>query len=137
MRQIKACGFLIVRGRPDSFLLMIHRDRFDLPKGHLDDGESEMQCALRELREETGISEEDIEVDPNFRFQTQYFVYPKKFNREKCQKTLVIFLAKLCRDVSIQVTEHPSFEWRRWKPPHAIQAETIDPLLAEAERHFA
>jgi len=38
-------------------LLMILRDGvWDLPKGHLDQGENLEQCALREVTEETGIS---------------------------------------------------------------------------------
>jgi 8-oxo-dGTP pyrophosphatase MutT (NUDIX family) len=57
VRQPLSCGFLILRGQPvDSFLLMKHPRRWDLPKGHLDEGETELQCALRELQEETGIS---------------------------------------------------------------------------------
>ncbi len=31
----------------NSFLLMKHRNRYDLPKGHVDSGETEMQTALR------------------------------------------------------------------------------------------
>ena len=52
-RAVKSCGFLVIRGRPiREFLLMRHDDRWDIPKGHVDEGESEMQCALRELEEE-------------------------------------------------------------------------------------
>ncbi|MFN9976001.1 MAG: NUDIX domain-containing protein, partial [Phycisphaerae bacterium] len=50
MKQPLSCGFLIVKGDPiDSFLLMRHPKRWDLPKGHVDPGETEMECALREL----------------------------------------------------------------------------------------
>ncbi len=49
-RAIKACGVLVVRGAPvEQFLLMKHTDRLDLPKGHVEDGESETETALREL----------------------------------------------------------------------------------------
>ena len=54
---IKACGFLVFRDVPDpSFLLMKHPKRWDLPKGHVDPGESEVETALRELHEETGLN---------------------------------------------------------------------------------
>ncbi len=121
----------MVRGDPiESFLLMIHPTRYDVPKGHLDAGESELQCALRELQEETDIAPEDVELDPHFRFATSYTVQPKKFNFEPCIKTLVIFLARLNREVDIIPSEHTGYEWRIWNPPHHVQAETIDPLLA-------
>ncbi len=38
-------------------LLMIYREEhWDIPKGHLDEGESLQECALREISEETGVS---------------------------------------------------------------------------------
>ncbi len=39
-------------------ILLIHRPRYDdwsVPKGKRDDGESDEQCAIREMHEETGI----------------------------------------------------------------------------------
>jgi len=137
MRKTKSCGFLLVRGEPvDSFLLMKHPTRYDLPKGHVDPGESELECALRETEEETGIPADDIEVDATFRFTTQYPVRYKKFGKEPAEKTLVIFLGRLKRDVPIALTEHDGYEWFRWNPPHKIQTNTIDPLLEQLAKHL-
>jgi bis(5'-nucleosidyl)-tetraphosphatase len=137
MSEVKSCGFLIIRGDPIcEFLLMRHADRWDLPKGHVDAGETEMQCALRELQEETGISPDDIEVLDGFRFTTQYQVRGKRDGRLH-DKTLVVFLARLVRDVKIDPTEHGGYRWFAWNPPHAIQAWTIDPLLAAVEKFIA
>lgn len=128
--EVKSCGFLIIRGEPiREFLLMRHDDRWDLPKGHVDEGETEMQCALRELDEETGITAGDIEVVPNFRFTLEYPVFDKRRGGH-CDKTLVVFLARLKRDVKIGATEHVGYEWFAWSPPHKMQTRTIDPLLA-------
>lgn len=137
MRKIKSCGVLIVQGDPiDRFLLMVHRDRLDLPKGHVDDGETDLECALRELWEETGISKQDIELDPDFHFETQYIVRRKKIGKKDRLKTLIIFLARLTGDVDIQLTEHIGYRWVAWQPPHRIQAETIDPLLDHLEQYL-
>lgn len=112
---------------------MRHSSRWDLPKGHMDDGESELDCALRELAEETGIQAADIEIVPGFRFTMEYDVDSKRHG-ERCRKTVVIFLGRLLRAVEISPTEHLGCQWFRWQPPHHIQAQTIDPLLAAVER---
>lgn len=130
MAEVKSCGFLMVRGEPiQEFLLMRHADRWDLPKGHVDPGETEMECALRELWEETGIAANDIEVVNEFRYTQQYPVFDKRRGGH-FDKTLIIFLARLKRDVKIAATEHLGFEWFPWQPPHKIQTRTIDPVLA-------
>ena len=134
MRKLKSCGVLIVRGNPlEEFLLMQHASRLDLPKGHVDPGETEVQCAFRELEEETGITQADVELQDSFRFTTDYFVWPPKYQGEKCHKTLVVFLGLLLRDVAIQPTEHLGYQWCKWDPPHRIQTRVIDPLLAMVE----
>ena len=136
MPDVQSCGFLIVRDEPTpSFLLMKHSTRWDLPKGHIDAGETKMQCALRELWEETGITSEQIVIDPDFKFKHDYVVRHKRDNKKK-EKRLTIFLAQLIKPVTISVTEHESYKWFEWKPPHSIQSETIDPLLAKLAEHW-
>jgi 8-oxo-dGTP pyrophosphatase MutT (NUDIX family) len=137
MRQVKACGVLLFRKYPErAFLLMQHRDRLDLPKGHVEEDESEIQCALREFEEETGIPRESVQIDPHFRFESHYQPREKRYNNEIVDKTLVIFLGYLDRDVPIVATEHIGFVWVSWNPPHRLQAQTIDPLLAAVEQHL-
>ena len=118
-----------------SFLLLKHPNRWDLPKGHVDPGETNMECALRELAEETGIQEQDLIVDPKFKFKQKYMVKSKRTNGKSKAKKLVIYAAKLIRPVELKLTEHDSFEWFDWAPPHSIQEKTIDPLLNEFQQY--
>lgn len=134
--QVRACGVLVMADSPERFLLMRHKDRWDLPKGHVDPGETDVECALREMNEETGIPLDAIELDPFFRFEHQYQVREARSGGELRLKTLVIFLARLTRDVQIDVTEHPGYQWFEWRPPHQIQQQTIDPLLACLARYL-
>jgi 8-oxo-dGTP pyrophosphatase MutT (NUDIX family) len=138
MTQPFSCGFLIVRGNPiESFLLMKHFRRWDLPKGHVDEGETELQCALRELREETGIVPEDIEIDPTFSYENRYMVNQKRYGGKGfVEKKLLVYLARLKNPVKIKVTEHDGYRWFSWNPPHRIQDLTIDSLLETLERHL-
>ena len=50
-------------------------------------------------------------------------------------KTLVVFLGRLVRPVDIQTSEHDGHRWVEWRPPHRIQTQTVDPLLAAVEEY--
>lgn len=54
MRWIRAAG-CIVTDQEGNMLLIRRNDRWDLPKGKVEPGETLLAAALRETREETGI----------------------------------------------------------------------------------
>ena len=142
MEKVKSCGFLIFRndggdkGKVNrSILLMKHPKRWDLPKGHVDPGETNRVCALRELEEETGIAETQIVIDDDFKFKSKYNVSYKNKSVTK-KKTLVIYLAELVEPAEIVPTEHEGYEWLPWNPPHRIQEKTIDPLLEQLAEYW-
>jgi bis(5'-nucleosidyl)-tetraphosphatase len=138
MRPVKSCGVILFRRNPElSFLLMKHPHRFDLPKGHVEQGETEIECALREMWEETGIPIDQVTLDPTFRYEEVYYPIEPRFGSERVEKTLVIFIGWVENVGEIVVTEHGGHEWRAWKPPHNIQKFTINPLLAAVQNHFS
>ncbi len=52
---VRAAGGLVFR---DGDVLLVHRPRYDdwtFPKGKADEDESDEECALREVHEETGL----------------------------------------------------------------------------------
>ena len=55
MSLVRAAGGLVLR---DGEVLLVHRPRYDdwtFPKGKAEDGETDEDCALREVLEETGL----------------------------------------------------------------------------------
>ena len=74
-KLVEAAGMLLFAlETPPKFLLKRHRDRWDLPKGHAESGETILETALRETEEETGLPAGNIEVDRDFKYQTEYRV---------------------------------------------------------------
>jgi bis(5'-nucleosidyl)-tetraphosphatase len=135
--KLKSCGILCFRQTPEpSFLLMKHPDRWDLPKGHIKKGESELECALREFNEETGLDVEQLTLVPDFRFEIKRYIQAERFNGRRTLKTYVIFVGLVHGRLDITPTEHQDFQWIAWQPPHHISEWLIDPLLSEVEKLF-
>ena len=59
MPIVKAAGGLVENQRGD-ILVITRKGWRDLPKGHIDEGESAEEAALREVQEETGLQEAEI-----------------------------------------------------------------------------
>ena len=136
---VRAAGVLLCTGDarlPEHFLLMRHADRWDLPKGHCDGDETFLETAIRETAEETGIATDDYRIDDHFHFDLHYEVKKKRYGGSPVQKQVRYFLAWTDRRHDIELTEHIGFKWRRWHPPHQIQTQTIDPLLAAVEQYL-
>ncbi len=137
MRKLMSCGVIVFRREPVlSFLLLRRTHRFDLPKGHVEPGETEHQCALRELFEETGLDQSVIQLDPEFRFETKYYPRYRQYGGRVVEKTVVLFLGWLLEDRPVTLSEHGHFEWVSWQPPHRLAHGTIDGVLAAVARHF-
>jgi 8-oxo-dGTP pyrophosphatase MutT (NUDIX family) len=145
--RVKSCGVILFRcadggddgtggARLPEFLLMKHPHRLDLPKGRMEPGETELECALREMEEETGIPRSAVRLDDSFRFEEVYHPRLKQFGGAKVEKTLVVFLGWLETDHPITVTEHHDHAWIPWNPPHDFQPQTINPLLAAVDEFF-
>ena len=72
MRYIKSCGFIAykeISGEIQYLIIKAHNGDVGFPKGHMEAGESEIQTAIRELREETGVT---VEIVSGFRRQIEY-----------------------------------------------------------------
>ncbi|HET6255093.1 MAG TPA: NUDIX domain-containing protein [Puia sp.] len=55
--KLVQAGGGLVQNPAGRYLFMLRRSKWDLPKGKLDPGETLEQCAVREVGEETGLSQ--------------------------------------------------------------------------------
>lgn len=88
LKREKSCGALVYRqkdSKQPELLLIKHRygGHWSFPKGHVEAGENEVETALREVSEETGLS---VRLMDGFRECVEY--YPKP----NVKKQVVYFL---------------------------------------------
>jgi len=104
MKREKSCGILAYRICDGNFFIALIRHRFGghwtFPKGHMEKGETERQTALREVREETGLS--DIHLIGGYRESVEY--YPKP----GIKKMVVYFLGRTYTEELVRQEEEIS-----------------------------
>ncbi len=68
MKKEKSCGAVVYRRAGEAFEILlvkhINGGHWSFPKGHVEEGESDIETAYREILEETGIS---VYIDDAFR----------------------------------------------------------------------
>ena len=106
MKYEKSCGAVVYRmqnGQPVFLVEKMDLGHLSLPKGHVEEGETEEETAIREIREETGL---DVTLDTAFR---QVITFAPG---EGIIKDVVFFIAEAVPGQMInQESEVTSLEW--------------------------
>jgi 8-oxo-dGTP pyrophosphatase MutT (NUDIX family) len=108
----KSCGLVVFNS--NKILLLKYSanntqgegGHWDFPKGHVEQNETELETALRELEEETGISK--VEIIDDFRHSISY-----TFSRrsESISKEVIFFLASTVEKRVTLSHEHIDYAW--------------------------
>ena len=111
-RSSGAVVFYMEEGIPEPEYLLLHytAGHWDFPKGNIEPGENEKQAALREIREETGIT--DVEFVDGFRMKIEYRY---RQGKRLVLKEVVLFLAQTHTRQVILSHEHIGFAWRNYQ----------------------
>ncbi len=105
-----SAGVVVYRDLEKTKYLLLHypAGHWDFPKGHVEEGESMDETALRELREETGISEQEVELRDGFR-ETIDYLYRKR--GQLSHKKVIFFLGKTEKEDITISEEHQGYLW--------------------------
>ncbi|UKJ89591.1 bis-(5'-nucleosyl)-tetraphosphatase [Theileria orientalis] len=136
---VKAAGIIIYTVESSlndiKFLLLRASDKpyhWTPPKGRLDPGESIMDAALRETREESGLSESCYKLENDF-VETLFY------KAHGADKECTYHLARLT-DNSCQITlsdEHTEYKWVKLEEvAQYCDKESLRDLLIKAHEHL-
>lgn len=128
MKKEKSCGAIVIK---DNKVLLVKHDigHWGLPKGHVEENESEKETAIRETKEETNI---DIKIISEFR---KVITYQTK---EDTIKDVVFFIGEPINEDTlpqfgeIDEVRFVSFDEAFMLLPHADVKE----VLKEAQEYL-
>jgi len=109
MKEQKSAGIVLFRndsGKNEFLLLNYPQGHRDFVKGKIEQNETSHETALRETKEETGIS--NIEFINGFEESVEYDF---RFKKENIHKKVIFFLAKT-NEKNIKLShEHNDYLW--------------------------
>lgn len=109
MKTLQTSGAILYRIENNKILYLLLKypdNAWGFPKGIQDEGETLEQTAKREIREETGIK--NIELDVNHKFEFDYFC---TYDDIKYHKFATLFIAKT-NEKNVKIShEHLDFGW--------------------------
>lgn len=130
----KSCGFIVYRQNKETLEYLVVRalngDR-GFPKGHVEAGETELETAIRELKEETHL---EVQIVDGFKKEIEYILPNKSNVIKKC----VYFLGKhlageiMCQESEISDAEFLPFD----KALKLLTFEDTRNILEAANRHL-
>ena len=138
MIKEKSAGVIVFRRHPQEglqFLILYHRGNYwNFPKGKLEEGESEMEAALRELKEEAGIDR--VRLIDGFRQQTQFFFREERQGKtELIKKSMALYLAEADMGAAPRLSsEHNGYAWLDAKQAAKfLKFKSLKEIIAAAE----
>jgi 8-oxo-dGTP pyrophosphatase MutT (NUDIX family) len=118
----KSAGAVIFNetlGERYYLLLLYDAGHWDFPKGGIEEGESELDAVIREVREETGIA--DLKLVEGFR---QTISYQFKSTEGEINKTVVFYLGNTSTFKVTLSHEHRAYAWLKFED--ALEQLTFD-----------
>ena len=103
LRKEKSCGCIIIKNNKVLLVYEKNRNFWGFPKGHMEDGESEIQTALREVKEELGL---DVIINVDKKYTLNYII------NDEIDKTSVFYIAKpINENIVMQENEIEHTKW--------------------------
>uniref|UniRef100_A0A915E1D8 Bis(5'-nucleosyl)-tetraphosphatase [asymmetrical] n=1 Tax=Ditylenchus dipsaci TaxID=166011 RepID=A0A915E1D8_9BILA len=133
----RSAGILVYRKTESGSLYLLLQASYapyhwSPPKGHLEEKEVEIEAALRETKEESGIVLTAADVDKTFRHSMQYPVKDK-------EKEVTYFIAQYFGPEQLEMSEeHTVYKWATIKEAiELVNFEPIKTMLLAADEYIS
>lgn len=84
MKKEKSCGCIIIKDNQVLLIFEKRRQYWGFPKGHVEQNETEIETAKREVKEEVGL---DVVIDSKKRYELNYII------KDEIEKSTIYFVA--------------------------------------------
>ena len=115
MKKVLAAGGVVVN-EENEMLFIYRHSKWDLPKGHVEKDESFEDCALREVKEETGIVNLYIN---RFIGTTEHEYFDSYLDTDAIKETHW-FEMRSGKNESLLPQAEEGIEWIRWIPKEDV-----------------
>jgi len=111
--KLTSAGVIVYRMNTNNkreYLIVCHHNggHWDMPKGKVEAEETLLQAALRELAEETGIT--NVTIDPDFQASCSFDM--RNSDDNEVHKTVFFFLGHIADDKPVILSdEHTDYAW--------------------------
>ncbi len=125
-------------------MILYHgRGYWNFPKGKIESEEKSFQTALREIKEETGLSRDDLKFNQHFKTYEKFNFWRKIENKPQRIFKIVIFYLAETRKKAIKISEmkegqpHEGFGWFTYREALKILSKHKDSQRVLKQAHEA
>lgn len=130
-KKEKSCGAVVIHHEGTEWLVLLQKHikgHWSFPKGHVEANETEMQTAIREIKEETNL---DVTIDTGFRFIVTYAP-----DLDTCKDVVYFVAVADTADTSPQLSEVQEIRWLSLDEADALITFENDVLMYRAAKAY-
>lgn len=133
MKKVQSAGIVIVRFEEGIPLLLLMRaySYWDFPKGGIEENENKLSAAIREVQEESGITELDFKWGKSY-YETESYGKNKKvvfyFIAETHENEVVMGINPL-----LGTPEHEEYKWVTFEEAKELTVDRINKVISWVE----
>lgn len=110
MKKTKSAGGIILNTENKIVMVEQKNNIWSLPKGHLEENESELEAAIREIYEETGLK--NMKLIQKIGQYTRFKIGKNMSEDKSEEKTIILFLFKSQEEFLSPIDpDNPSAKW--------------------------